>query len=650
MVAGQGTGAYRMAGSNGGGATGGGLDWGAFLAAIDAAPAAIVITDPRLAGNPVRFVNAEFTAITGYSAAEVLGRSLSVLQGPKTDPAAVANLRAAVAEGRAATVELVNYRKDGEEFWMRVSLRPVRDADDALCAFVGILADISEIRRSEANVRETEERLRALVEAVPLPMLTVGMDGTILRANAAAHQALGVPPGDLAGRPTQDFHFAGDEGADRLCAALRGMGEPQRVELRVLRADGLPLWVLASVRRFTVQGGTRSLLTFQDVTDLKRKEEALTQANEEAERSIRARMRFLAAASHDLRQPLQALALFTSALDNHISTPQGRTIVQSMKTSLRGMEEMFDALMDMSKLDAGVMKAEPQLFLVNDVFERLEANYGPQAAAAGLELTVLPSSLAVRSDPRLLSRILGNFLSNAIRYTRQGRILLGAKLKGGAAVLRVCDTGPGIPDDQRLAIFREFHQVSQPSLSGRGTGMGLGLAIVQRLARLLDHRVEVHSVLGHGSCFGVTVPLVEDWFPLPDGAAAESDEVREVQGATVVVLDDDPDILDGLEILLANWGCRPVVAESAAAALAALAGRRLRPDAVIADLHLHAANAGIDAINAIRAAEGRAVPAFLFTGDTEATGGASHVSGFSVLRKPLDPARLRSLLPDALGR
>jgi len=482
----------------------------------------------------------------------------------------------------------------------------------------------------------------ALADAMPLPLLTVRVDGTVLFANGLADEALGVEPGGLIGRNVLDFGFDGDEGgglSGMLAAGVR------RTELRARRADGRPLWVLASAQPVAAEGDARALLVFQDVTEIRLRESALTEANEEAERSIRARMRFLAATSHDLRQPLQALALFASALDHHVHSPQARTILQSMKISLRGMEEMFDSLMDMSKLDAGVMKAEVQVFLINDVFEQLETTYGPQAEAAGLELRVVASSAAVKSDPRMLARILGNFLSNAVRYTRRGRILMGVRHRGGNLSIGVSDTGPGIPESQRLLIFREFCRGGLPSVSGHGGGQGLGLAIVQRLARLLGHRLDVRSEVGRGSTFAVEVPLAEEWC-VADAATDEADDGREVIGATVVVIDDDRDIQDGLEMLLSNWGCRAVVADTAERALAALDSRHLTPDVILADLHLQEKGAGIDAIHAIRAITGGKAPAFLFTGDTEIPDRAE----FPILRKPLDPLRLRAVLADALGR
>jgi two-component system, sensor histidine kinase len=638
-----------MAG-NAGGADSRRLSYEQLAEVMAAAPYGIVVTDPRQPGDPIVYVNEQFTAITGYGADEAVGRSLDMLKGPGTDPRALEEIDDAVHSARSSTIELLNYRKGGEPVWMRVQIRPVFDREGQLCHLVGGLTDMTERRLIEDAMRESEERLRAVMGAMPLPMLRVRLDGSIIEANRHAHDILGVTAGSLPGRNVYEFGLEDDDGTTKLCEDLRALGAARRMEIRARREDGTPIWLLASGRMFTVRGETRYLLICQDVTELKRREQALELANQQAERTIRARMSFLAAASHDLRQPLQALALFASALENHAKTPQARTIVQSMKISLRGMEEMFDSLLDMSRLDAGVITVEPQVFLINDIFERLETNYQPQAAAAGLDLRFVASSAAVRSDPKLLSRIISNFLSNAIRYTRAGRILVGCRLSGPNIKVIVCDTGAGIPDSQRLEIFKEFRQGSTPTLAGRGVGMGLGLSIVQRLSRLLNHRLDVRSVVDKGTAFSVEVPLVEEWAPQPCPGPPDED-VREVEGATVVVVDDDVDIRDGLKLLLQEWGCRAVVAATAEQALAELSRTASRPDIILADLHLRHAGSGVAAIRSIFEHTGTTPPAFLFTGDTEAPLDVRDGSGaFPVLRKPIDPLRLRTLLADALGK
>lgn len=621
------------------------------MLAVAAAPIGIVVTDPQAPDNPVIYVNEEFSAITGYAPDELIGRNLRLLQGPQSEPEAIAAMHEAIANARAVAITLTNYRKSGDAFPMRVDIRPVFTPDGGLAAFVGGLTDLSEQYRAQAAQAETEERLRAVMAAIPLPMITIREDGTIARANSAAHETLGARPDSLPGRNAFELVLedALDPGRVTVREALAATGSARRVEMRARRLDGTLAWVLVSAQRYTVRGETRTLAVFQDVTSLKLKEQALTRANEEAERNIRARMRFLAAASHDLRQPLQAMALFASALDGHVATPQGHNIVQSLKSSLRAMEEMFESLLDMSKLDAGVMKANVSPFMINDVFETLEMTFAPQAEAAGLQLRVIPSSLALRSDPKLVARILANFLSNAIRYTPSGRILLGARRHGDSARLVVCDTGPGIAEERRLDIFREFSQAGGTTSPGRSTGMGLGLSIVQRLALLLGHRLELRSVMGKGAGFSVEIPLAADWQNEPSPEAEDGD-LPDVTGAVVMVVDDDRDIREGIKMLLEGWGCRTVTASNASDALTTLHEAQILPDMVLADLHLPGEESGLSVIRDIRARVGRPIPAFVLTGDTEACSGCETDERIRFLRKPLDPLRLRDLVADSLRR
>jgi CheY-like chemotaxis protein len=221
--------------------------------------------------------------------------------------------------------------------------------------------------------------------------------------------------------------------------------------------------------------------------------------------------------------------------------------------------------------------------------------------------------------------------------------------RGGRLRICVCDTGPGIPESQRLDIFREFRQGAAPGAPGRSAGMGLGLAIVQRLARLLGHALDVRSEVGRGSTFAVEVPLAEEFMPAPAQEQADEDD-PDLSGAMVVVVDDDPDIQDALSLLLGEWGCESVVAPTAAVAQSRLAEMGRRPDVILADLHLRDDHSGVDAVAALRAGAGTPVPAFLFTGDTGATGSQeAQPADLPVLRKPLAPARLRTLLAQALA-
>jgi PAS domain S-box-containing protein len=618
--------------------------------AIDAASVAIVVTDATAPDNPVVYVNSCFTRITGYTAEEVLGRNLRVLQGAETDPAGREELHRAIAEQRSAAAQLINYRKDGRPFWMQIEITPVFDDAGRLVRHVGVMRDVTERHERAAARRISEERLRAITTAIPLPMVIADDQGVILDANAQALSSLDAA--ELIGRYLGDYL----EWSPLLAQAGQPGGVHQ-VEICMSTQTGGPLWVLASAVRFHMDAHDAVIVVFVDISEMKRKEEELSRARDDAERAIRAKSRFFAAASHDLRQPLQALALFTSALEMHIATPAAQTILQSIKISLSTMEEMFDALLDISRLEAGVLRASPEAFMVNDVLERLEMEFAPQAQSKGLELRVVPSSEAVLTDPALLGRIVRNFLSNAVRYTPSGKILLGCKRRGSYLSIQVGDTGPGIAENQRLAIFEEFFQGGEPCRSR--SGLGLGLAIVQRLARLLSHRLDVRSVPGRGSIFSVDVPLAA--LPTRDGGDADEDgeEIAfpDLSGGTVVLIDDDPSVRQGLRMLLEDWGCTVVATPSGTEALEQLRQGGIKPDLILADLRLREQDqdadcGGVRVIDQLLDALNVEVPAFVFTGDTDTRDGQPGRGGrsFKVLHKPLNPLKLREVMAKAMGR
>jgi len=619
-------------------------------AAIDAASVAIVVTDATQPDDPVVYVNPSFTRITGYTADEVLGRNLRVLQGAETDLASRMALRQAIAEHRSGSAQLINYRKDGQPFWMQIEITPVFDDAGQLVRHVGVMRDVTERHERAAALRNSEERLRTITTAIPLPMVIADDQGVILDANTQAQASL--ESGELLGRHMGDYLD--------WTALLAQAGQPggvHQVEMCLSTQAGGQLWALASAVRFHMNAHDAVIVVFVDISDMKRKEEELSRAKDDAERAIRAKSRFFAAASHDLRQPLQALALFTSALEMHVATPTAQTILQSIKISLSTMEEMFDALLDISRLEAGVLRAAPEAFMVNDVLERLEMEFAPQAQSKGLELHMVPSSAAVLTDPALLGRIVRNFLSNAVRYTASGKILLGCKRRGDYLSIQVGDTGPGIAENQRLAIFEEFFQGGEPCRSR--SGLGLGLAIVQRLARLLSHRLDVRSIPGQGAIFSVDVPLAA--LPVNDGGDSDEDgeEIAfpDLTGGAVVVIDDDPSVRQGLRMLLEDWGCAVVATSSGAEALEQLQRGGIVPHLILADLRLgdqpqDADTGGGTVIDQLLDALKIEVPAYVFTGDTDTRDGQPGCSGrsFKVLHKPLNPLKLREVVAKAMGR
>ena len=386
------------------------------------------------------------------------------------------------------------------------------------------------------------------------------------------------------------------------------------------------------------------------ITARDKAEKALLAAKEEAENANRAKSRFLAAASHDLRQPLQALELFVTALLDLRLENDVRAIAERIARAITALRELLDALLDISKLEAGVVVAEHSAVSLAPLINRLSAEFAP-TVAAGVRLRVGPCrgpcGRIVRSDPVLLERMVRNLLANALRYTAHGGVLIGCRRRGEKIRLEVWDTGPGIPEDQRQAIFREFYQIPH----GRGAGVGLGLAIVDRTARLLGHRILVMSRPGRGSLFAIEMDAMEG------GAVHEGEESpaplralsgRRFDGRNIVVLDDDSRIRDSLTLLLKGWGCEVVAAASADEAIAALSRREMMPEAIIADYRLGETETGDDAIAALREAVETPVPALLITGEISLEG-LHHMRGVPVLRKPVASERLLAFLEKALA-
>jgi signal transduction histidine kinase/CheY-like chemotaxis protein len=352
---------------------------------------------------------------------------------------------------------------------------------------------------------------------------------------------------------------------------------------------------------------------------------------------------FLASASHDLRQPLHALNLFVAQLQNETNPAERSRLVARIDAAVGSMNELFEALLDMTKLEAGILRTNVTEFPIARLLERIETTFADVARKKELNLDVVRSSAWVSSDPILLERILLNLVSNAVRYTERGGVVVGCRGRGKELRIDVCDTGAGIPEEQRQRIFGEFYQMAGTA-QDRSGGLGLGLAIVDRLGRLLGHKVELDSRTGRGSRFSVRVPLAAQ--PRMAEEAAPSPAIADpARGKRVLVIDDDTLVLDGMRGILQSWGCEVETAVSGDAALAALAKNGGLPDLIISDSGLADGATGIDAIARLRAAAGALIPAFVITGDTapERLREAS-AAGFHLLHKPVSPMALRTTL------
>ena len=368
----------------------------------------------------------------------------------------------------------------------------------------------------------------------------------------------------------------------------------------------------------------------------------------EAEQASQAKTRFLASASHDLRQPLHTISLLVGVLRRQAVTPEVGKLVSHIEASVSAMEALFVGLLDISKLDAGT--ASPVLgdHALAELLHRVAASHGPAAERKQLRLVVVPSRRAVRTDAVLLERVLGNLVANAIRYTERGKVLVGCRRRPGGVELQVWDTGIGIAPEQLPHIFDEFYQIDNPERD-RGKGLGLGLAIVKRTLDLLGHPHVLRSTPGRGTCFSILLPAAQALPQVPAQPAALASG-RRVVGAFIVVIDDEADTRRAMQALCHSWGAHVLTAASAEQGLTLLDEHLRQPDLILCDYRLRQHQDGLDAIRRIRRRVGQAVPAIIITGDI----GAADLrrvadAGLPLLHKPVGTDRLLAAIEAALN-
>ncbi len=489
---------------------------------------------------------------------------------------------------------------------------------------------------------------RAVAEAAPDGVAIISPQGDILYANPALDRLFGRRFRrweELLDRyPADERPVIEQEAATALS---RGNSWEGLAEARDGDGRSFPLWHRAGVIRGNDGVAKFHYWYLQDRSFQQQVEDELVRAKEAAERANQAKSRFLAAASHDLRQPLQALAMFVEVLANREHDPQDIKLIERIRDAVAATDMLLSSLLDISKLEAGVVVPAMATFNAQTVLERLQNEFEPQVALAGLRLRVLPCALAIRSDQALLERILRNLLTNAIRYTHEGGILLGCRRRGHRLRIEVWDTGGGIPGDQLKAIFKEFHQLGNPQRDRR-QGLGLGLAIVERLGRLLDHPVHVRSSLHKGSVFAVDVPLAHPPVQMqkPVQLGLTVDNARSL----IAVIDDEPDVLESLRLLLESWGHPVITAGDGEAAAAELVRRKSVPQLIIADYRLRNGSTGGQAIARLRLLLKAQIPAIILTGDTAPERlRKAKTTGHGLLHKPVQPAELRSAIETALA-
>ena len=370
----------------------------------------------------------------------------------------------------------------------------------------------------------------------------------------------------------------------------------------------------------------------------------LSLKHQDAENANISKSKFLAAASHDLRQPLFALGLYTEMLESETDIKKVREIATLIKQSFFSLKGLLDALLDISRLDAGVIKAQKRSFSLRELFDRILFDYEPMAIDKDIQLRVIDTSAVVYSDPTLVERVLRNLVSNAINYTNSGRVLVGLKRSGDHYQIRVYDTGIGIPQEELENVFQEFHQLANPERD-RSKGIGLGLAIVQRMLALLGEKISVNSVVGRGTAMCFSIQCGEG--PIPITMTQKAPEV--VTGAIILVIEDDDEVARGIRAFLEVAGYGVISADSEKNALQQLNSMQLKPDMIISDYRLREGRNGVAAAEAVLVYLGKKLPVLIITGDTAPERIREAASyGYRLLHKPMIPTEFKRIVAQML--
>ena len=544
-------------------------------------------------------------------------------------------------------------RADDGSWFMRAML-PYRGEDGQVEGLVITFAGISEIKAAEREIEVARAYLDSIIATIRQPLVVLDEELRVISASSSFHRIFSVKPEDLIGRHLLSAGNHLDVPALRdFLASIQTRGTTATDQEVGMELPGLGSRTFSMSARVLLEALSvkrKILVAIVDVTDMKRESKVLEAAKSEAERANVGKSRFLAAASHDLRQPLQTISLLQGMLEKRIRDEPTLKLVRRLDETVNAMSSMLDKLLDINQLEAGIVRPAIVDFPIKRLLDELTTEFAYHTAASGLDWRVVSSSLAIRSDPRLLEQIMRNLLSNAVKYTADGKLLLGCRRHGDNLRIEVWDTGPGIPELELPAIFEEFHQLDNPARE-RSKGLGLGLAIVQRLADLLGHKIDVRSRVGAGSVFTIEVPLGRpELAEVPAPSQKEAEESTPSRG-TVLIIEDDPAVLEMLQLLLDAEGHRTLVAADGPMALEVAAQCSIVPDLIIADYNLPKGLNGLETITRLQGNAQHAIPAIVLTGDIS-TDSLREIAGHGCvhLNKPVRAKELTRLAQRLIAR
>ena len=606
---------------------------------------AVVIVD---GDGKIVYANRKADRMFGYDDGEMLGLTIESLM-PNAYRRKHAKHRKRYAKAPhsrplVSGLKLQGLRKDGHVFDAEIALTPVQSGDDLLISTT--VRDISMDDSSEAYFRN-------ILESAPDAMVIIDEGGKISVVNGQAEKMFGYRREEMLGKnieillpdAVRDAHVKHrTKYLDNPQVRPMGIG----MDLAAKHRDGSTFPVEVSLSPVTSATGEYVYSVIRDVSARKQLEYELIAAREQAERANKANSAFLAAASHDLRQPVQALSLLTGALRRTARDARVLEMVESQQHSLDAMTNLLNSLLDISRLDAGAVQPEIEDFPIQRLVDRQSAEFARQAIQKKLAFNSCRCGTVVRSDPNLLGEIIQNLVSNAIQYTDTGSVSLSCRESDGQLILGISDTGIGIEADQLGEIFREFHQVPSPGRDKEG--FGLGLAIVKRMADLLGHDVAVESSPGAGSTFTVSIPIVRKTRPAKEEPGnSRVDTTQAPASGMVVLIEDDVQVANAWGLLLEAEGFRVATAATFAAAIEIAKRLESPPDLLISDFHLPDKLTGVDAVVEIRSRFERNIPAFIVSGDTsKMVQQARSVSNCAIMNKPVNTDHLLSVAKEAI--
>jgi len=547
------------------------------------------------------------------------GRPISDLANPFEDN----NLQSDIHKAFKSLTPIYREVRTYSGTWYARQVLPYRGQAGVIRGVILTFNNISETKATELKIGIARAYADSIIDTLRQPIVVVDEHLRVVSGNTSFRRLFDSDDTDLAG---QELTLVGNgvlnipamqTFLDRALAAFTPI-EDYELSVDFPSAGRRELLLNARNIPRDAATGQRILIAIDDITERKHIAVALEIAKLNAEKANLGKSRFLAAASHDLRQPLQTLSLLHSILARKINDPECLTLIGKLNETLGAMAGMLDTLLDINQLEAGKVQPEIDSFKITGVLEHLKTEFMYLAKAKGLSLCVVPSSGCVRSDPLLLGQMIRNLLSNAVKYTKQGKILVGCRRMRDHLRIEVWDTGIGIPAEQLESIFEEYHQLGNPARE-RGLGLGLGLSIVNRLGDLLGHRTGVRSAAGQGSVFTIEVPLgdkIETNDETQDAASSISIiENARYRCGTLLVVEDDPNVREALDLLLQEEGYRTILACDGIEVTALARQGRLMPDLIIADYNLPGGRNGLQIITDLRENLGRPFPGIILTGD-----------------------------------